>query len=125
MKGATTLVQWIARLTGLVLIILGICFWTGRALGLIPLHMLIGLVFVIALWVLAGLGMKSKVGSAPVIGAVIWGIVVLALGMTQRSLLVGSLHWIVSALHLVVGLAAMGTAERLAERIKGTIVTAP
>lgn len=118
MKGATAIMQWIARLSGLTLIVLGICFWLGRLLGLVPVHMLIGLVFVIALWALAGIGARAKIGSAPVIGAIAWGIVVLALGMTQRSLMPGSMHWIVQVVHLIVGLVAMGTAERLAERIK-------
>ena len=120
MKGATILTQWIARLSGLTLIVLGVCFWVGRALNLVPLHMLIGLVFVVALWVLAAFGARAGVGSGAVLGAVVWGILVLALGMTQRTLLPGSMHWIVRALHLIVGLVAMGTAERLAERIKGT-----
>lgn len=124
MKGATAIAQWIARLSGLTLIVLGICFWLGRLLGLVPVHMLIGLVFVLALWVLAGLAMRAGIGMAPAIGAIVWGIVVLALGMTQRSLLPGSMHWIVRALHLVVGLVAMGTAERLAERIKSTTMAA-
>jgi len=125
MKGATAIVQWVARLSGLTLIVLGVCFWVGRALSLVPLHMLVGLLFVVALWVLAGMAMRAKVGSAAVLGAVMWGIVVLALGMTQRSLLPGSMHWIVRVLHLIVGLVAMGTAERLAERIKSSPVVQP
>jgi hypothetical protein len=34
--------------------------------------------------------------------------------MTQQGLLPGSLHWIVRVAHLVIGLAAMPLAERLA-----------
>ena len=35
-------------------------------------------------------------------------------GMTQQAILPGDLHWIVRVMHLVIGLAAMPIAERLA-----------
>jgi len=38
---------------------------------------------------------------------------VLAFGMTQQGILIGSLHWVVRVLHLAVGLAALPVAERL------------
>lgn len=118
MKGATTAMQWIVRITGLVLIILGVYLWLGRALSLVPLHMLIGLVFVIALWVLAGIAMRAKVGSGPVLGGILWGVAVLSLGLVQRRLMPGDMHWVVQVVHLLVGLAALGVAERLAKQIR-------
>jgi hypothetical protein len=45
--------------------------------------------------------------------------------MTQRGLMVGSAHWVIQVLHLLVGLIAMGIGDNLARRIKGaTAVTA-
>ena len=43
----------------LVQIILGVVFWTGNLLNLIPLHMVLGLVLVLALWTLAVLAVPS------------------------------------------------------------------
>jgi len=118
MQGTTTVAQMLVRICGGLLIILGIFFWTGHALSLIPIHMLLGLVFVIALWVLAGIGARAGVGAGLVALAVLWGIIVLALGMTQTRLVPGSAHWVIRVLHLLVGLFAIRLGEVLAQRIK-------
>jgi hypothetical protein len=47
----------------------------------------------------------------------IWSLIVLALGMAQVSLLPGQYHWVIQALHLLVGLIAMGLGHALARRI--------
>ena len=79
--------------------------------------MLLGLVLVLALWVLAGVAARAGVPAGRVVLAVVLGLVVIALGMTQRQLLVGSAHWVIRVLHLLVGLWAMGLGERLARGI--------
>ena len=50
--------------------------------------------------------------------ALVWGLITIILGMTQTQLLPGSAHWVIRALHLVVGLVAMGLGETLAARGK-------
>jgi len=96
-----------------VQVIVGIGFWTGHWTSLVNVHMAIGSLFVISLWVISGIaGAHGRPGRVVAFGFV-WGVVVLALGMTQQSILVGDLHWIVRVLHLVVGIAAMPIAERL------------
>jgi hypothetical protein len=118
MKTATTIVQMLVRLCGLGLLSLGLLFWTGNARGLIPLHMLLGFVLVLSLWVLAGLAARAGVPMGLVALAVAWGLIVPALGLTQDQLLPGSAHWVIQVLHLLVGLGAIGQAEGLAARIK-------
>ena len=118
MKTATTTAQMLVRLCGLALLTLGLLFWTGNARGLVPLHMLLGLVLVLALWVLAGLAARAGVPLGLVALAVAWGLIVPALGLTQDQLLPGSAHWAIQVLHLLVGLGAIGQAEGLAARIK-------
>ena len=96
-----------------VQVIVGIGFWTGHWTSLVNVHMAIGSLFVISLWVISGIaGAHGRPGRVVAFGFV-WGVVVLALGMTQQSILVGDLHWIVRVLHLAVGIAAMPIAERL------------
>jgi len=58
------------------------------------------------------------VGAGLVALAVLWGIIVLALGMTQTRLMPGSAHWVIRVLHLLVGLFAIRLGEVLAQRIK-------
>lgn len=113
------IVLLIIRITGVFQVLLGITFWTGNALQLIPIHMLVGAIFVLALWVLgirAGLNGAGSGRAALVIG---WGAVVLAFGMVQAQILPGPYHWIIRVLHLLVGLASMGLADRLSRRMKG------
>jgi hypothetical protein len=101
------------RAAAAVQVVLGIGFWSGRWDGLVNVHMAIGALFVISLWIIAGIS-SARGGPGRLVGlAFVWGVVVLALGMTQRSMLVGDLHWIVRVVHLVVSLASLPIAERL------------
>lgn len=118
MKTAASAAQMLIRLTGLILIVLGILFWTGHARNLISIHMLLGLILVVSLWVLAVLALVARVGAGFAVFAILWGAIVLILGMTQTTLMPGSAHWVIRVLHLLVGLAAMGLGERLGERIR-------
>jgi hypothetical protein len=120
MRALITTAQVLVRLTGFTLIVLGTLFWTGHALTLIPLHMQVGLIFVISLWALAAMAARAgaPVGLAGVTFA--WGLVVPVLGMLQDRLLLGSAHWMIKTLHLLVGLGAMGLAEGLTGRISRT-----
>ena len=45
-KTAATVALMLIRLCAVVLIALGVLFWTGNALPLVPLHILVGLVAV-------------------------------------------------------------------------------
>ena len=124
MKTATTVAQMLVRLTGLINIVLGVLFWTHHALTLIPVHMQVGYVFVLSLWVLALLAARAGVNPAFVGLAIVWGFLVSALGMTQDRLLVGNTHWVVQVLHLLVGMVGMGQAEGLAARIRQSLTQA-
>lgn len=124
MRTTTTVAQMLLRLFGVILIVLGIIFWTGNALSLVNLHMLIGVLFVLALWLLSGLAAAAHRSAGMVVLGFVWGIIVLALGMVQRGLMVGSAHWVIQVLHLLVGLAALGIGERLAMMIKTAAVPA-
>jgi hypothetical protein len=118
MRTATTVTRMLVRVTGLVMLVLGVLFWTGNATSLIPLHRVLGFVLVLALWTLAFLAARAGVQPGLVALAVIWGLLMPALGLTQDQLLPGGAHWVVRVLHLLVGLAAIGQAEVLATRIE-------
>ena len=106
----------IVRITGLFQVLLGIAFWTGNALPLISLHMLVGSIFVVALLVL---GIRAGVKGAGAGRAALlmgWGVLVLAFGMVQAQILPGPYHWIIRTLHLLLGIVAMGLADRISRR---------
>ena len=96
-----------------VLVILGIGFWTGHWRNLVNVHMAVGALFVVALWAIAGIAAAHTRPPGLVAAGFLWGVVVLAVGMTQQRILIGELHWIIRVLHLAVGIAAMPIAERL------------
>jgi len=118
MQTASTITQMLIRFIGLIQIVLGVLFWSGSVRGMIPVHMLLGFVLVLALWTLAGLAARAGVSPALVVVAVLWGLLVAVLGMTQEQLLPGDYHWVIQVAHLLVGLAAIGQGEGLAARIK-------
>ena len=119
MKGATTAVQMLIRLSWLVLIVLGALFWAGRT-TMLATHVVTGLVFVLLLWMLSFLALRSGAGAGLAALNIFWSLVVLVLGMTQNRLLVDGVHSIIQVLHLLVGIVAIGLAESLAARVKRT-----
>ena len=121
MKITTTVLQMFVRLDGIVLIVLGLLFWSGNADPLIPVHMLLGILLVLALWALAILAALTGVNIGFVALALVWGFIVPLLGLSQDRLLPGSAHWLIQVLHLLVGLTAIAQAENLARRAKSRL----
>jgi hypothetical protein len=118
MRRATTTAQMLVRAVAVVQLVLGGLFWTGNALDLVPLHQTLGFLLVFGLWTLAALAARAGVRPPLVALAAVWGLIVPILGLTQTNLLVGSAHWLIEVLHLLVGLGAIGLAEGLAARVK-------
>jgi hypothetical protein len=116
MQRAAKIAQLALRGSGVLVLLIGLALWSGRGYSLRQTHMMLGAVVVVSLWTLAGLAAKA----APplrVIMAVLWGFIVLALGMTQTQIFPGSGHWVVRVIHLLVGVGAMAQGERLARAI--------
>jgi hypothetical protein len=118
MRIATTVAHILARISGLTQIVLGLVIWIWHPDGLIPVHILVGVALVLALWTLAFLAAEAGVHRGLVSGAVLWGFVMPLLGLTQGRLLVGEAHWVIQGIHLLVGLGAIGLAQTLAARIR-------
>src|SRR6516162_9513905 len=121
---AIATMQALVRITGLVLIVMGVLFWSGRGLTLIPVHMMIGLAFVLSLWALAALVAAAGGSRRLALRAIFWGILVLALGLTQDRLFVGSGHWVIQVLHLLFGIEAIRLGEKLVADVKGGLLPA-
>jgi hypothetical protein len=94
---------------GLLALILGVLMWTGTALNLVQMHMLLGLLAVGALWVI-GIGQAFSTGGSWIIAtcALVVGGVLMFIGLTQASLMVGAFHWVIQLLHLTLGLLVIG-----------------
>jgi hypothetical protein len=118
MNRAVTVVHMTIRVSGLLLILLGIALWTGRADQVIPVHELLGFVLVLALWTMSYFAARAGVATRWVVLAVAWGLVAPILGLTQQNLVTGDWHWTIQILHLLIGVGAIGQGENLARLMR-------
>jgi hypothetical protein len=116
-KYTVLIARSLISLFGIALLALGIAFWTGHALSLLPLHMMLGGLFVICLWVLAALGFAVPGARGWALVVLIWSLIVPAIGVTQLQLLPGADHWVIQTVHLLVGVIAMGLGHALARKL--------
>lgn len=118
MTMTANIAHWVVRIAGVLALILGLLFWTGDARGLIAVHMLLGVLTVLGLWLLAATASQQGVPIGLTVGAAVIGLIVLVLGLTQTSLLPGGAHWIVQAIHLIFGMAAVASGEMIGGRLR-------
>jgi hypothetical protein len=102
------------RLGVLLQLVVGIGLWTGHLYSLIDVHRTVGVLFVLALWIIAVIAIVQRRAVGLATFAIAWGVLVAALGFMQQAILPGDFHWIIRVLHLVIGMASMPIAERLA-----------
>lgn len=117
MKQTILIARSLISLLGIALLVLGILFWTGHALSLVNVHMMLGGLFVICMWVLAVLGFLTPGNRGFALLVLVWGLIVPALGALQVGVLPGSDHWVIQVVHLLVGIIAMGLGHALARRL--------
>jgi hypothetical protein len=118
MQITLTIARMLVRITGVLALILGLLFWGGSALSLIPVHMLLGLLLVLSLWLLSVLAVQAGVPIGMAAGAALVGLLALLLGVTQDSLLPGGAHWVIQGLHLLLGMAAVASGEMIGGRLR-------
>lgn len=103
----TRIIQGIAGIAGLAAVTLGLLIWIGQVDALRNVHMLSGLIVALALLILGIVGVLTR--GMRMLGAIgiVYALIVPAFGLTQETLLVGSLHWLIQTAHLLVGLGAL------------------
>ena len=114
-----TIAVWVLLIAVLAAIILGILFWTGNAENLIPVHMLIGIIAVLSLWVIGLAQGFIKGGSFGLaLATFVVGLALAIVGLYQQQWLLGSSHWIIQVIHLLLGLSAIGLGEMINGRTR-------
>jgi hypothetical protein len=109
----------VLSLAGLLALVLGLLFWTGAALNLVSMHMLLGLLAVGALCVI-GIGQAFAKGGSWTLAlcALVVGALMVVIGMNQTSLIAGDLHWVIRVIHLLLGLLTIGLGHMAAARYR-------
>ena len=112
------------RVVWLLSLALGVWIWSGRGYATLSVHVALGFLLVLLLAVLCVLGVMARVRLGQVLLAALWVVLLPVVGFGQLSWMAGSEHWMVRVLHLVIGLAAIGSAEMLAARAKVAAIRA-
>jgi hypothetical protein len=118
----TRICSLVVRIGGSLALLLGLVFWFGLfnnlRSGLTQLHMTLGILVVLALWVLATIYARTpnaNLGLA--IGASVVGLLLLVVGLTQRGLM-PDFHWVIQWVHFLLGIAVIGMGEMLTSAIR-------
>ena len=112
----------VLRLAVVVNLVLGILFWTSTIdnPGVTLLHIILGLLAVIALFTI-GIAQGLRGGSfALALATFVVGFALAFVGLFQRSWLPepDPNHWIIQVIHLILGLAAIGLGEMIGGRYR-------
>jgi hypothetical protein len=121
MRTTAAISLWIVRIAGTVQLVLGAFFWIGHAYTLLPLHIVSGTLIVVTLWTDAVLALITRTRRGLALFGLVWGLALPAFGLGQAAVLVGSMHWIVRVVHLLMGLAAMAIAGTLGQAILAVV----
>lgn len=110
----------VLRVAVLINLILGIIFWTGNADSLQGIHIILGIIAVLALWTL-GIMQGVRGGSLGLaLATFVVGFLLALVGLFQKNWLPepNTSHWIIQVIHLVLGLAIIGLGESAAGRYR-------
>lgn len=112
---AVRIVAWLLRVIFIINLILGILFFTNHALTFITLHMILGIIFVAALWFL-GSAQAFRGGPIGVMAATfVVGLLLAIIGFIQRGT---GITPVIAILHIIFFLAAIGLGEMSAARFR-------
>lgn len=114
----TLILQMIVRVVGLILLILGLLFWTGNAFSLIQVHIWLGYLLTLALFILIFQAFRAGVSLGLLIIAIVLGAALPFWGLNQGEIFPVSLHWLSQILHVLSGIIAIGLAEMLGAQIR-------
>lgn len=99
--------QWLSRLIVGVELTLGMVIWFVHV-NSVNLHIALGLAITLILLVFSVLALTtSGMRRLGVIG-ILYTCILPGLGLTQYTLLVGNLHWLVQVFHMLIGVGSVG-----------------
>lgn len=117
-----TIAQMVLRIAGLLALILGLCFWIGLIAptpGIRGVHMLLGILVVLALWAM-GLAQGAIKGGnfGLAVGTFLVGLIVAIVGLWQDSWRASINVTLLNTIHLLLGIIAIGFGEMVGARSK-------
>lgn len=113
MKTATNVARFALVGSGALLLVLGLFVWIGDNEALILTHETLGYLLVFSLWTIAVIAARSGVSMGLAALAFVWGLVAVALGLSQEFLLAGNWHWTIQVMHVVISMGAIAWGQGL------------
>jgi hypothetical protein len=101
----TRIIVIIVDLAGLGALVIGLLIWIAN-IDLTDIHMLFGLLVTLGLLVMSILALTVRGLRLWGIVGIVYALIVPIFGESQSTMLVGQLHWLIQALHLLVGIGA-------------------
>jgi len=115
------ILQIIVGLAGLCALVLGLFIWIAN-IDLTDIHMLFGLLVTLGLLVMSIIALTARRLRIWGLVGIVYAIILLIFGESQSNILAGNLHWLIQALHTLVGIGAivltgfLGTCYRTLKR---------
>lgn len=112
---AVRIIRGITGVAGLGALTLGLLFWIAN-MNFISIHMLFGLTVALSLLILGIVGVFTR--GLRLLGSIgiVYALILPVFGLTQATLLVGSMHWLIQTAHLLVGLGGLALAGIIGTR---------
>jgi hypothetical protein len=102
-------------------LVVGAALWSGRWYAILDLHRTVGVLFVIALFIVAGTALAAGRSVALAGFTIVWGLALAGMGFSQAAMMPGDNHWVIRVVHLAMGLLALPMAERLMKSQAGAV----
>ncbi len=100
--------RWFVRAAWLGALVLGLM---SRALDF---HMTLGFFVALSLGIFAVYALRARVRIPLAVIALVWAVTMVYVGIYQGQWMLNGNHWVIQAVHLLLGLGAIGIAEALA-----------
>jgi hypothetical protein len=111
----TRIIRVISGVAGLGALVLGLLYWIAN-ISLINIHMLFGLIVALTLLVMSGIAVSTRGMRIWGVVGIVYALIVPVFGMTQATILIGDLHWLIRSAHLLVGIGAIALTGAMAAR---------
>ena len=114
---AVRIIVWIGRIAGLGALLLGLLFWIAN-IDFISIHILFGLAVAIALLALSIVMVFTRGTRVLGVIGIVYTLILPIFGLRQATLLVGNIHWLIQAVHLLVGIGALALIQVMSTRFE-------
>jgi hypothetical protein len=117
----TKTLQMAIRILGAIALLVGVVFWIGDNHALIRLHILLGGLLTIALFMLTYQAQRAGVSMWLVALAAIWTLGLPIWGLAQSRIFPPAYEWLAQVLHVLCAVGAICIAEIMAAQMRKKI----